>query len=62
MTYKGIRVEPLAASADSMTSRYSAVVGAETFCGTLLEVKERIDFALWRKERLNLLDAVEQWR
>jgi hypothetical protein len=62
MTYKGIRIEPLAAGADSASSRYSAVVGTETFRGTLLEVKERIDFALWQKERLDLLDAAEQWR
>jgi hypothetical protein len=62
MTYKGIRIEPLPANADSMTSRYSAVVGPETFRGTLLEVKERIDFALWQNERLKLLDAAEYWR
>ena len=62
MTYKGIRIEPLPASAESLTSRFSAVVGTETFRGTLLEVKERIDFVLWQKERLNLLEAAEQWR
>ena len=62
MTYKGIRIETVSEGADRTTSRCMAIVGSETYRGTLAEVKEQIDAALRRKTRLEMLDSVEQWR
>ena len=63
MTYKSVRIDVVpSCSHNAIGHRCEAAVGSETLRGSLHEVKEQIDAALRKMQRLAILNSVEQWR